>query len=58
MLQPEPLQSGSNGPEILEIPWMKRWEKQEVLQRAAAEDDPAARLVRIDYIAMLEEIRI
>ena len=58
MSQPEPMQSESYTPKGLEIPWMKRWEKETTLARATAEDDPMERLLRIDYIAMLEEIRI
>lgn len=58
MSQPEPLQSESYNTTGLEIPWMKRWEKETALARAAAEDDPMERMLWIDYMAMLEEIRI
>ena len=40
----------------LEIPWMKRWEKKSDSERAAIEEDLPTRLVRIDFMAMLEEL--
>ena len=56
MEQTIPVQSGTNHPIPLEIPWMKRWEKADGPERALAEEDHAARLVRIDYMTMLEEL--
>ncbi len=56
MEQTIPVQSGSNHPIPLEIPWMKRWEKADGPERAPAEEDHAARRVRIDYMTMLEEL--
>ncbi len=56
MYQAMPLQNGPDKGIHPEIPWMKTWEKEAELERAAGEDNLMARLVRIDYMAMLEEL--
>ncbi|MBR4394635.1 MAG: hypothetical protein IKT07_11540 [Oscillospiraceae bacterium] len=39
----------------LDIPWMRRWEKNERAQSTTI-DDPQTRMVNIDYMTMLEEL--
>lgn len=56
MDQAIPLKAGASSPAHLEIPWMKRWEKKAESERAAIEDDLTTRLIKIDYMAMLEEL--
>ena len=56
MQQTTPLQTGSKNRVHLDIPWMKRWEMTAKLERAEMEEDHAARLNRIDYITVLEEL--
>ena len=46
--------SGTARPASPEIPWMKRWEKKP--GRESAAEDRTTRLVRVDYMTMLEEL--
>ena len=39
----------------LDIPWMRRWEKNE-RARSTTIDDPQTRMVNIDFMTMLEEL--
>ena len=54
MEQAVPVKSGPNRPTGPEIPWMKLWEKKSV--RDVSEEDSMTRLVRIDFVTMLEEL--
>ena len=56
MDQAFPPQAVTKSPARLEIPWMKRWEKKSDSERAAIEEDLPTRLIRIDFMAMLEEL--
>ena len=40
----------------LDIPWMHRWDRQPDRESSAAEEDHALRLIRIDYMTMLQEL--
>lgn len=40
----------------LDIPWMQRWDREPGQERSAAEDERQTRLVRIDYMTMLQEL--
>ncbi len=54
--QTTPVRSGSDHPLSPEIPWMQFWEKKPERERTADEEDRTTRLVRIDYVTMLEEL--
>ncbi len=40
----------------LDIPWLRRWDREPGQDRPAAEDERQKRLVRIDYMTMLQEL--
>ncbi len=51
--QAKRLQAERNCRPSLDIPWMRRWEKGE---REHSVEDFQTRLVRIDYVNMLQEL--